>query len=171
VFTHGGDRREMGKRLSAALLLLLFVLAGRLVHLQILGRAVWERRSVENRIRPERIEAFRGVIRDRNGVLLATNRPAFSVGVVPEQVKGKPEVYDALEALLGVTAAEIAETVRQEASHPYDAVRVRRDVDMQTVSRIEERRLDLPGVVVIAEPVREYPFGDIGCHALGYIAE
>lgn len=171
MFTHDGDRREMGKRLSAALLLLLLVLAGRLVHLQILGRAVWERRSVENRIRPERIEALRGAIRDRNGVLLATNRPAFSVGVVPAQVKGKPEVYDALEALLGVPAAEIAQTVREEATHPYDEVRVRRDVDIQTVARIEERRLDLPGVVVIAEPVREYPFREVGCHALGYIAE
>lgn len=172
MFTPDGDRREMGKRLSAALLVLFLVLAGRLVHLQILDRADWERRSVENRIRPERIKAFRGVIRDRNGVLLATNRPAFSVGVIPSQVRGKPEVYDALEGLLGVPAAEIEETVRQEASaHPYDEVRVQRDVDMQTVSRIEERRLDLPGVVVIAEPVREYPFGAVGCHTLGYIAE
>lgn len=166
-----GDRREAGRRVIAVLVLLLLVLAGRLFHLQVVSAARWEKQSRENRIRPERIKALRGLIRDRNGALLATNRPSFSVAVLPYQVKGHPEVFDRLGALLGASPAEFRDLVARDAAHPFDEVRVRRDVDMRTVSRVEERRLDLPGVVVLAEPVREYPGGEVGCHALGYISE
>jgi penicillin-binding protein 2 len=165
------DRRDLGRRVTALLVLFLLVLGGRLFHLQILSTERWEKQSRENRIRPERIKALRGLIKDRNGTLLATNRPAFAVAVLPYKVREHPDVLDRLGPVIGMTAAEIRERIKSEAPHPFEEVRLRRDVDMQTVSRIEERRLDLPGVVVLAEPVREYPFGDVGSHALGYIAE
>ncbi len=166
-----GDRREAGRRIAAVVVLLLLVLVVQLVNLQILSTDRWEKQSRANRIRPERIKALRGLVRDRHGTLLATNRPSFSVAVLPYQVKGHPEVLERLGAMIGVSVSEIQRLVHEDGVHPFDEVRVRRDVDMQIVSRIEERRLDLPGVLVLAEPVREYPFREIGCHALGYIAE
>jgi penicillin-binding protein 2 len=171
VFPDDAERRVRGTRLSIAFLLLLFVLAARLFHMQVLGADYWESRSRDNRVRPERTKALSGLIQDRDGVALATNRPSLSIAVIPYQVRARPDVIERLAPLIDVPVETIRKTLADGASHPYDELRVRRDVDVATVARVEERRLDLPGVAVISEPVREYPFGATACHALGYVGE
>ncbi len=166
-----GDRKDRGVRLNAVLILLLLVLAGRLVHLQVLRGDYWESQSRANRVRPERIKALRGLIHDTDGAVLVTNRPSFSVAVIPSKIKGHPEVTGRLATLLGLTSEQIEATIQQGAANPYDEARVKRDVDLATIARIEESRLEFPGVVVVSEPVREYPFGEMGCHLLGYVGE
>lgn len=166
-----GDRKDRGVRLNAVFVLLLLVLAGRLVQMQVLRGDYWESQSRANRVRPERIKALRGLIHDKEGTVLVTNRPSFSVAVIPYKVKAHPEVKDRLAALLGLSTEEIDAAIRQGAANPYDEARLKRDVDLATIARIEESRLEFPGVVVVSEPVREYPYGESGCHLLGYVGE
>lgn len=165
------DRKDRGVKLSVAFIFLLLVLVGRLVHLQVLHGDYWESQSKANRVRPERIKALRGLIADEEGTVLVTNRPSFSVALIPYKVRGRDDVIERLAELLGVRSDDVRVALAQGAANPYDEVRVKRDVDVATIARVEERRLELPGVVVISEPVREYPSGTVGCHMLGYVGE
>ncbi len=164
-------RREKAITLAAILLVGFLILAGRLFQMQVL---VWEEylaRADENRIRPERLAALRGKIYDRNGAVLADSRPSFSVSIVPYQVRKNPEVLDRLGDLIGVEPDRLRERVRKGFSRPYEPRPVLRDVDLRTVSIIEERGYDLSGVLIESEPVRRYPEGSLAAHVIGYMGE
>lgn len=167
------DRGLQGKAiiLGSILLLGFMVLGGRLFQMQVL---VWEEymaQSEENRIRPEKVAALRGKLYDRNGAVLADSRPSFSVSVVPYQVRQDPAVLDRLGALINVSPDLLRERVRKGFSRPYEPRPVVRDVDIETVSIVEERGYELSGVLIESEPVRRYPGGTLAAHLLGYLGE
>jgi penicillin-binding protein 2 len=147
------------------------VLLVRLWQIQVLQGATYFRLSEENRIREYTLAAPRGVVYDRRGRILVTNRPAFTVAVLPLELRDPPAVTARLAALLGVSADQIDARLRAARSRPFEPVRVARDVDPAVVARIEENRLDLPGVIILAEPVRHYPHGSRAAHLLGYVGE
>ncbi|MFH1277747.1 MAG: penicillin-binding protein 2 [Candidatus Eisenbacteria bacterium] len=158
---------KLGLAACAAFLLL----AGRLFQMQVVGSADYSVRAEENRIRPERIAALRGRIFDRNGSVLADSRPSFSVSVVPYLVRKNDEVLARLGELIGEDPEILRERARQGYSRPYEPRWVLRDVNIGTVSIVEEHRHELPGVLIESEPVRRYPQGSLAAHALGYLGE
>src|SRR5690606_29497633 len=117
------------------------------------------------------IPAPRGVIRDREGRVLADNRLAFTVSIVPGGlVDNREAVVERLSRILGRSPAEIEAALQaDQRAYPYEPLRVARDVPPEVAVAVEEQRMDLPGVMVEQEPIRRYPAGSTASHVLGYL--
>ncbi|HXF83404.1 MAG TPA: penicillin-binding protein 2 [bacterium] len=157
--------------LNAIIVALMGVLVGRLWQLQVLQGGQYLRLSEENRIRDYTITAPRGVIYDRKGRPLVSNRPSFTVAILPLELTRPEVVLPRLAAVLGMPVEEIRSRIEAARKRPFEPVRIRRDVGASVVARIEENRLDLPGVIILAEPVRHYLYGEMGAHLFGYLGE
>jgi len=157
--------------LNAIIAVLIGVLVVRLWQIQVLQGARYLQQSEENRVRDYTITAPRGVIYDRRGRPLVSSRPSFTVAVLPLELRRKEEVLANLSAILDLPVEEILSRIAANRERPFEPVRVRRDVGPRVVTMIEENRLDLPGVIILAEPVRHYLYRTLAAHALGYVTE
>jgi penicillin-binding protein 2 len=157
--------------LGAVFLALFMVLEARLWSMQAIQGPYYLRLSEQNRLRDYVIPAPRGVIYDRRGQPLVTNRAAFTVGVLPMEVRDPERLAEALAPVLGMDRAEILQRYAAGRQRPFEPVTLRRDVPKTVVMTLEEYRLDLPGVLVQAEPVRDHLRGEVAAHALGYLGE
>lgn len=158
------------KRMGYLAIAVLVVLAARLWYLQIVQGSVFEALSMGNRVRVIPVPAPRGRILDRDNVALASNRLAFCVSVVPQDMRDKNETITWLSDVLGMTP----EAIEQKLSaprRPFEPIRIKADVDPSIVTIIGERRTELPGVIIEELPVRNYIFGDLASHVLGYTRE
>lgn len=169
--------REVFQRrflLLKALIVLLFgVLLLQLARMQIVEHNDYEARAENNRLRTVPVLSARGLIYDRNGEQLVKNLPIFSAAVVPADVPQEQflTVVADLSNLTGVPAREIAEEIAraQKSKDPFTPLVVKADLDDATAFRLRERQASLPGVQVLVESVREYPYGPLVSHALGYV--
>jgi penicillin-binding protein 2 len=157
--------------LALIAVILFTVLAGRLWTMQAVDGPRYLELSEQNRIRDYVIPGPRGVIYDRRGAPIVTNRAAFTVAVMPMEVRHPERLAEALGPALKIDPAEIVEKIRAGRRRPFEPVPLRRDADKSVVLTIEENRLDLPGVVIQAEPVRDYVSRNLASHALGYLGE
>ncbi len=149
-----------------------FLLILRLWHLQILSGDEYRGMSEDNRLRFLPVAASRGAIMDRGGKVLVSNRPSFSLAVIPQEVKDKEALLDQLSKLLDLDRAEMAERWEKvKGRAKYYPVVLASNITRNQVEIIEENRLHLPGVEVEMKPVREYNNGMLGSHLLGYIGE
>lgn len=151
--------------LAGAVLLVAFF------QVQVLASSRYRLRSERNRLRSIPIPAPRGVITDRNGVVLAESEPGFSIGLFAPSLDSLRSTLRQLAPLLRLGPAELAAAERAYRLTPYQPVRLRRDAPFDLVSALEERRVLIPGLVIQAEPKRRYPFGPIAAHVVGYVAE
>ncbi len=144
----------------------------RLCYLQIVMGRYFEERSKNNRIRSVRIQAPRGDILDRTGRLLAGIRPCFNVCIIREDVENMEALLTRLYPLLGETEAEIRTRLHVGSTEPsYIPVIIKRGINWKTLSMIEARLFYLPGVSIEVTPAREYPYGSVAPHLLGYLGE
>ncbi|WP_445000982.1 penicillin-binding protein 2 [Halomonas mongoliensis] len=147
------------------------VLMGRLAWLQVVQHEVYSTRSEKNRVRVEPLPPTRGLIYDRNGVLLAENRPTYNLTLVRERV-------DDLDATLGLLV-ELLELPEEEAEafrvrsrqrqRPFQPALLMSDLDEEQIARLSVNRHLLPGVEVEAQLLRYYPDAEVMAHALGYV--
>jgi len=165
-----------GRLLAAAgLVLLAFaLLAARLVYLQVIRHDELATQAEANRIAVVPIVPNRGLIVDRNGVVLATNYAAYTLEISPQ--RGRQAAAE-LEALMD----ELAEVVTIEAKDRRrfkrlreelkgaDSLPIRTKLSDEEVSRFMAQRFRFPGVEVKARLFRNYPLGETGSHLLGYI--
>lgn len=168
----------MGERGTEKRLFVLFgivlvcvvIIIGRLWFLQLARGEYYARLADGNRMRQLRLLPPRGEIADRNGVVLVRSKPAFTVSVVPGGFGSEDEDSLCLLCeLLGVTREELDESLEKGKGFPYEPVRIKQDLDPETVIAIEENRINLPGIFIEEEPVREYLYGDLAAHAVGYL--
>lgn len=149
-----------------------FLLLLRLWHLQILSAEDYRSMSENNRLRFVPVAASRGAIMDRSGKVLVSNRPSFSLAVVPQEVKDKDVLFDRLARLLGLDRAELEERWNKITGRAkYYPVVLASNISRDQVEIIEENRLRLPGVEIEMKPVREYSSSLLAAHLLGYIGE
>ena len=149
-----------------------FLLLMRLWHLQILNVDDYQAMSENNRLRFVPVAASRGAILDRNGVVLVSNRPSFSLAVIPQEVKDKETLLTQLSSLLALDRAEMAERWdKNKGRAKYYPIVLASNITRDQVEIVEENRLRLPGVEIEMKPVREYSSGVLGAHLLGYIGE
>lgn len=161
------SRIAVGALVCAGLSLLLI---GRLARLQVEDHRYYTTRADENRLRVTPVPPVRGLIFDRNGVVLAENRPAFVLDVVPEQVNDMPALIAQLGGLVQLTEADIARFQERVRKTPrYRGVPLRSNLSMEEVARIEVNRHDLGGVEVTAGLTRNYPLGISAAHVIGYV--
>jgi penicillin-binding protein 2 len=171
-----GRPRVHGQRRRLALLALALAagfvaIASQLAYLQLVTGERLAALSDKNRIRPRTVTAPRGILFDRSGLPLVENRPAFTLAVVPRDAENLSAVLDRLAELLHLPAAELHERfARVPAESPWP-VRLQRGLTLDEVSRIEEWKLDLPGVTVEVETQRAYPSTRFAAHLLGYVRE
>jgi penicillin-binding protein 2 len=166
---HLSRRGERARRFMALVGVAAAVLAVRLVDLQLLGVDEYTLLSERNRIRREWVNAPRGLILDRNGVVMADTRPSFTVLAVPGEILSRGHSLQLLSELLEMPSEELRERLQ---SAPSQVPRVvRRDVSFEQVSRVAERGEDLPGVSLDVANVRSYPLGSLAGHMLGHVGE
>ena len=151
-------------RLLASALGIGFLVVGvQLANLQILSGERLAALSDRNRLRLRPIAAPRGILFDRTGLPLVDNRPAFTLVVVPRDAPDLGAVIERLARLLAVPESELRDRLaRVSADSPWP-VRLARGLTLDEVARIEEWRLDLPGVTVEVEPATGLP----GCSLRG----
>ncbi len=147
------------------------VLLAQLWRLQIVEGHNFRQLADFNRFRVSPVAAPRGVIYDRNHQIVAANTPSFQVAIVPAALpKDNPgKVYQELANLLSMNPADIADKVAKRHSGDFAAVPIKSDVQRDVVLRVEERHLRLPGVIVLPESSRLYPYGPLLSHILGYM--
>lgn len=138
--------------------------------LQILEHAHYATRSDENRIRIEPVMPARGLIFDRNGVLLADNVPAYRLDIVPERVDDLPALLDELGRRVALDDDDLRrfEQVR-EGGRRFRPVTLKPRLDEQEVARLAVDAHRFPGVEVVPYLTRHYPFGALTAHVVGYV--
>ena len=144
----------------------------RLWHLQILNADDYQAMSENNRLRFVPIAASRGAILDRTGKVLVSNRPSFSLAVVPQEVTDKEALLTLLATLLGLDRADMAERwEKNKGRAKYYPIVLASNITRDHVEIVEENRMRLPGIEIEMKPVREYSSGQLAAHLLGYIGE
>ncbi len=154
-------------------LLIVFViiftlLSLRLMQLQLAQYSKYSSLAVENAAKTVPERAPRGIIYDRFGKVIVENRPVFSVRVLPYVLAAKSEIerdriLSKLESLLGEKI-----DIKVSATEPLV---VKNNVPLKIAIQIEEKKQELPGVVVTSRPVRLYPFENLASHLLGFVGE
>ena len=170
----GGRREAWSRRVLAlaAITAVAFVgLLGQLWYLQVLEGGRLQELSDKNRIRVRPVAAPRGILFDRNGLALVDNRPAFTLSLIPREMEDRDTVLALLSVLLKIPLAELTETLDRVPADSMRAVRVRRGLSLEDVTKVEERKLELPGVLVEVEPQRVYPTSTFAAHLLGFVRE
>lgn len=146
-------------------------LLGQLWYLQTLEGGRLQEMSDKNRIRIRPVAAPRGILFDRNGLPLVDNRPAFTLSLIPREIDDPDTVLARVSVLLKIPPSELHDALDKVAPDSIRPQRVRRGLTLEDVTKLEERRLELPGVVVEVEPQRVYPTSTFAAHLLGYVRE
>ena len=149
--------------------LVIAVLIGRAAYLQIYQGEYYAGLADGNRIRIVPSMAPRGTFYDRNGELLVTNRPGFSVSLLPLTAPISDDVIDRLSDLLKVPTDEIKTKIAGHSG--FNPIRIKTDVTPDIVSIIEEQKSQYPGVVIEVTPIRDYILKQEVAHTLGYVSE
>jgi penicillin-binding protein 2 len=160
--------RKLG-RMTLVISLLVLIVVLRLGQLQLAMGDYYLELSDGNRVRLVTVPSRRGQILDREGRTLATNRPAFSVAFVYMDPTVAAASLARLAQYLEMDIAEVQAKITAQWNRLYQPVRIRSDIPPEVHSLLEEHRAELPGVVVEPEPVRDYPYGSVGAHVLGYV--
>ncbi|MCZ0928441.1 MULTISPECIES: penicillin-binding protein 2 [Halomonadaceae] len=147
------------------------LLVGRLAYLQVAQHDVYSTRSEKNRVRVEPLPPNRGLIYDRNGVLLAENRPTYNLTLVRERSEDVDETLELLVELLELKGEEISTFYErsQQWQRPFQPVLLASDLSEEQIARLAVNRHQLPGVEVEAQLLRYYPNAEVMAHALGYV--
>ena len=168
----GQEKQQLCTWCSVILLFCFFFICARLWYLQIFRGEEFKKLSQKNSIKYVRLQSYRGNILDRSGRLLAGVEPSFNIGVVLKDVKDVEGLIAKLSSLLDETSTEIRMRLVSSKDQPsYLPVIVKRNASWEEVARVESRLYRLPGVVVEVAPARQYPYGTIAPHLLGYLGE
>ncbi|HUX87252.1 MAG TPA: penicillin-binding protein 2 [Chloroflexota bacterium] len=169
------DRKPGEARVSAlwiVVILAISVLIVQLYRLQIVDGANYRDLADNNRFRLETIPAPRGVIYDRSHEVLARNHPSYSVGIVGADLptgSARTKVLQRLAGLLGVSASTLLTQAQSATDTQFTFVPLATNVPQQVAFEVEERHLDLPGVHVELDPIREYTMGSVMAPIIGYV--
>jgi len=151
--------------------LLISLLALRLIYLQTFAHRHYETLSQANRVRPVPIPPPRGLILDRNGVVMAQNFPVYTLELVPEQIKNMEQTLVTLGELVRITDGDLKQFHRQLRERPrFESLTLRTHLSDEEAARVALRRPFLNGVELQARLQRHYPLGGSGVHSLGYVA-
>lgn len=171
---HQKEHHLVNKRLLACALFVLgitCVLVGRMYFLQVVEFDYHRTISEKNRVHVLPIAPARGLIYDRNGVVLADNRPSYNLTITRERTRDLKGELDNIVSLLHLPAADrplFDKTLKQER-HPFDPVTLFYSLSEKQIALLAVNQFRLPGVEVEPQFVRHYPFGEHFAHSIGYV--
>jgi penicillin-binding protein 2 len=156
---------------AAAFVLFLFGLLGaRLVHLQVVKHDELSTQAENNRIAVVPILPNRGLIVDRNGIVLANNYSAYTLEITPSKVDDLEATIDRLAEIVDVQPRDRKRFKRlMEESRSFESLPLRTRLSDEEVARFTAQRFRFEGVDIKARLFRNYPLGEVGSHLLGYI--
>ncbi|WP_289101808.1 penicillin-binding protein 2 [uncultured Marinobacter sp.] len=168
------ERRLFQRRALVMLVLVMLVLGGllaRMYQLQIVEHEIYTTLSDKNRVQVQSVPPPRGLVYDRNNLLLAENRPVFSLTLVPERIGSMDETLARLTEILSISDEDIERFQRRlnEPRRPFQEIPLSYDLNEEEIARMAVHRHRFPGVEVKAELVRYYPHSELTAHALGYV--
>jgi penicillin-binding protein 2 len=150
--------------------LVVSTLSIRLFQLQVANGGYYSTVANDNRILLQAIPSSRGLIYDRTGRQLVANVPTFTVKIRPADLPEdkRPDVLARLSTLLGISVADLNQMIDRNPGARFELVRVATDVKQDVARLLAEEHLELPGVQVDAEARRQYLFGALLSHVIGY---
>lgn len=153
---------------------LIALLAGRMVWLQVVSYDRYQSLAQDNRVRIRPVPPTRGLIYDRNGVLLAENLPSYQLEVTPELIKrGQMDAtLDAVNAIIEITQSErkgFKKALRRQRRGSYKGVPLKFRLSDEQVASFAVNRHQFPGVDIAARLNRNYPLSSQAVHTVGYV--
>ncbi|MFZ2413257.1 MAG: hypothetical protein WAW16_03485, partial [Candidatus Cryosericum sp.] len=164
------QRSRQTRRYLAVTVLCTMVLLGimaRLYYLQVVKGAYYAGIAEDNRLRIISTDAPRGEIRDRNGVVLATDVPSFDIVVTTYDLKNSDQELGVVAQLTGTKLQTLKDTVKKAAVGPFTPITVARNVSKTVALKLAEQEPDLPGIQLVMSTRRSYPQGTMAAHVLG----
>ena len=165
----------------AGVVVLVIVLLCRLYSLQHTHYDENFKRSEKNRLRRVELVAERGYIYDRNGEVLVRNRPSFQIALqalhLPRKKEGRDSVFNLLLGIKDKNGVRVFDSLSLDTAFQRTRwiknrpIRILEDASPEQVAVIEEHSSELPGVVTLTESRRDYPYGTLASHVLGYTSE
>ncbi|MDD5612307.1 MAG: penicillin-binding protein 2, partial [Gallionella sp.] len=151
-------------------LLLIATLAARFVYLQVMRYDYYHTMAEKNRISVMPIVPNRGLILDRNGVVMAHNYSGYTLEITPSKVKNLQATIDELAPLVNIQPRDRKRFKKLLAeSHDFETLMIRSRLTDEEVARFAAQQYRFPGVEIKARLFRDYPFGEKTSHLLGYI--
>jgi penicillin-binding protein 2 len=167
------EKRSFTRRVVVAILfclLMVCLLLARLGDLQLLQHDYFSTRADDNRMRVVAMPPVRGLIYDRNGTLLAQNRPSFDLEVTRDQVDNLDELLRTLAPVMSLTPGDIARFRDRARKTPrYRGVALKTNLTPADVAAFEINRFAFKGVDITAGLTRNYPLGEQASHLIGYV--
>ena len=146
------------------------LVAARLVYLQVFRHEDLAEQAESNRTAIVPIVPNRGLILDRNGVVLATNYSAYTLEITPSRVADLEQTIDALSKVVDIHPRDRRRFKKlQEESKSFESLPIRTRLTDEEVARFAAQRFHFPGVEIKARLFRNYPFGELASHVIGYI--
>jgi penicillin-binding protein 2 len=155
---------------SVVILCAFFLLSLRLVYLQVVRYDDLSEQAESNRTAIVPIVPNRGLILDRNGVVLATNYSAYTLEIMPSKVADLEATIDALAQIVDIQLRDRRRFKKlREDSKNFESLPIRTRLTDEEVARFAAQRFRFPGVDIKARLFRSYPYGELGSHVVGYI--
>lgn len=171
---HHSEVRLFGSRALVSFLTVVALfgtLIFRFYDLQIVNHQDYVTKADSNRIQVQPIPPTRGLIFDRNGILLADNRPSYTLSIVRERSKNLEETLRLVESIVPVSDDDKSNFYKglQQRRRPYEPVPLRYRLTEDEIARVAVNEYRLDGVEVEAQLVRHYPYGELFAHSIGYV--
>jgi penicillin-binding protein 2 len=167
------DLSRFRNRVLVAILLVVFaflLLSSRLVYLQVFRHDDLREQADNNRITAVPVVPNRGLILDRNGVVVATNYSAYTLEITPSKISNLDQVIEDLSRLIEIHPRDKKRLKKLlEESKGLDSLPLRSRLTDEEVAKFSAQRFRFPGVDVKARLYRNYPFGETASHVIGYI--
>ena len=155
---------------TASMLLLFLLLAVRLVYLQVVRHQDLNEQAENNRTSIVPVVPNRGLILDRNGIVLATNYSAYTLEITPSKVVDVEQTIEDLTHVLDISARDKRRYKKlREETKGMGSLPIRTRLTDQEVARFAAQRFRFPGVEIKARLFRSYPGGELASHLIGYI--
>jgi penicillin-binding protein 2 len=168
---HMHARRRRARGASAIASLGLIVLCGAFFQTQVLKRDDFALEAEQNSQRPMPVPSARGAILDRNGLVIASNQPGYSLSIVPGPRDSVRAVLGRLSPVLNLTPERVQFLERRRDEEPTLPLTVTTDLTFDQLSAIQERVHSFPQVLIDMRPRRSYPKGSAVAHLVGYVSE
>jgi penicillin-binding protein 2 len=170
---HSESRLILGRLqvLAFFVIVILAMLALRYHYLQIEQFDRFTTQSDENRIHVRAVAPTRGLIFDRNGIILAENRPSYTLTIVPENAHGLDQLLNKLANVVSISDIDL-ERFQEEMDiyrRPYEPVPFRYKLTEEEVARFAVQQFDLSGADIQVDLIRNYPLAEYFAHVVGYV--
>ena len=158
------------KKVQLVLAGIFAILFFRFYHLQIYQHSKYETKAGNNSVRKISLHAPRGIIYDRNGIPIVDNRQIYDLSVIPFDVTNQFD-FRMVSNRTGVSSIELKEKIAKgkKSFHRFRPIPIKRHINFETRSHLEENKLSLPGTIFSEFPARTYPVKAKLTHVLGYL--